>query len=112
MNIDLTPEALLTQLGYPVNEHTLAQMQKTIENTSGFEHFSKHLLSLQDTLAHFDGFIALSNSYDRFKIKCDEASRKEMIEAFEESAKRWAGKYKVILEKVAGKPTYYIIGQN
>jgi hypothetical protein len=112
MNIDLTPEALLTQLGYPVNEHTLAQIQKTIDNTVGFDHFSKHLLNLQDTLVHYDGFIALSNSYDRFKIKCEETSKKELIEAFEESAKKWAEKYKVVLEKVAGKPTYYIIGQN
>jgi len=46
MNIDITPENLLIQLGYPVNDATLAQMNRIIENTKGFDHFAKHILTL------------------------------------------------------------------
>lgn len=112
MHITMSPEALLTQLDYPVNEHTLSQMQETIVNTPGFDHFSKHLLGLKDAVSHYDGFIALSNSHDYFKIKCEEDSTTETIEAFRKVSKKWAEKYKVTLEKVGNKPTYYILGQN
>lgn len=108
----ITPEALLTQFGYPVNEHTMAQINKSIENTKGFDHFSKHLLTLQDAVAHHGGMIALSNSHDYFKIKCEETNSSENIEAFTQSVAHWADKYKIILQKVANKHTYYIIGQH
>jgi len=48
MHLDLTPEALLAQLGYPKNEPELNQMNKIIENTNGFDHFSQHILSFND----------------------------------------------------------------
>ena len=112
MHIDITSEALLTQFDYPVNELTLVQINKSIANTPGFDHFSRHLLSLKDTLSHYDGIIALSNSHDYFKIKCEENSTKENIEIFSEVSKKWAEKYKVTLQKVGNKPTYYIIGQS
>jgi len=112
MHIDLTPEALLTQFGYPVNDHTLAQVKEAVANTPGFEHFSKHLLSLKDILSHYDGFIALSNSQHYFKVKCEENNSRETIEAFREAVKKWAEKYKVKLQQVGEKPTYYIVGQN
>ena len=112
MHIDLTPEALLTQIDYPVNDHTLPQIREAINNTRGFNHFSKHLLNLKDTISHYNGIIALSNSKHYFKIKCEESNKPETIEAFRDAAKKWAEKYKVILQKVNNKPTYYIIGQN
>ncbi|MEA3455956.1 MAG: hypothetical protein U9R26_05575 [Campylobacterota bacterium] len=111
MHIDITPEALLTQFDYPVNKLTLAQINKAIVNTPGFNHFSKHLLSLKDTISHYDGIIALSNSHDYFKIKCEESSREDVIKTFDEASRQWAEKYKVTLQKVDNKPTYYIIGQ-
>ena len=112
MHIDLTPEALLTQLDYPVNTKTLAQIETAIKNTPGFDSFSKHILSLKDNVSHYNGTIALSNSHSFFKIKCEENSSIETIEAFREAVKKWAEKYKVSLQKIANKPTYYIIGQN
>ena len=111
MNIDLTPEALLSQLGYSKTEHTLEQMKKTITNTNGFENFSKHILALHDQLAHIKGFVALSNSKDVFKIKCSEDVSEEIIKEFSTLVEHWADKYKVEIQKVAKKPTYYIIGQ-
>ena len=111
MNIDLTPEALLRQLDYPLNDKTLEQITKTIENTENFEKFSSRLLSLKDNIAHYFGFIAMSNSYDYLKIKCEEMESEENIKVFEEVTKAWAKKYKITLQQVDNKPTYYIIGQ-
>ena len=109
MNIEMTPENLLIQLGYPVKEATLAQLQRIIDNTPGFEKFAKHILTLNDEVKRFAGIVALSNSKDYLKVKTD-SSTPEEIEAFTEYVKHWAEKYKVALEKVDGKNTYYILG--
>ncbi len=111
MQIDLSPEALLSQLGYAKTEQTLDQMEKTIANTHGFEHFSKHILALHDNIAPLKGFVALSNSKNVFKIKGSEDVSTEINEDFSTLVENWAKKYKVNIEKVAKKPTYYIIGQ-
>ena len=111
MKINLTPEALLSQLGYSKTEHSIEQMEKTITNTNGFENFSKHILALHDQLAHIKGFVALSNSQDVFKVKCSEDVSKEIQTEFSTLVNHWADKYKVEITKVANKPTYYIIGQ-
>ncbi|MEA3492529.1 MAG: hypothetical protein U9R27_11580 [Campylobacterota bacterium] len=112
MHIDITPEALLTQFDYPINEHTLDQMTRAIDNTPGFHKFSKHLISLKDAIHHYDGFIALSSSYNYIKIKCEESDSEDSIESFTKATKHWGEKYKVTLEKVPHKPTYYILGYN
>ena len=109
MNIDITPENLLIQLGYPVNDATLAQMNRIIENTKGFDHFAKHILTLNDEVKKFAGIVAMSNSKDYLKIKTD-SKEPEEIEAFTDIVKKWSEKYKVALEKVEGKNTYYILG--
>ena len=111
MQIDLTPEALLSQLGYNQTESSIQQIEKTINNTNGFEEFSKHILALHDELAHLKGFVALSNSRDVFKIKCSEDVSKEIQEEFSSLVENWAKKYKVNIEKIANKPTYYILGK-
>jgi hypothetical protein len=109
MNIELTPENLLIQLGYPVKEATLAQMERIIANTPGFDKFAKHLLTLNDEVKRFGGIVALSNSKDYLKVKTDATSPEE-IAAFNDYVKQWAEKYKVTLQKVDGKETYYILG--
>ncbi len=110
MNIDLTPENLLIQLGYPVNDATLAQMERIIGNTKGFEKFAKHLLTLNDEVKRYSGIVGLSNSKDYLKVKTDSKTPEE-IEAFREIVQRWSEKYKIALQKVEGKETYYILGQ-
>ena len=111
MHLNLTPEALLIQLGYPKNKHTLKQINEIIDNTEGFKYFSGHILSFNDALAVEKGFISMSNSEEYFKIKCDEDSSADNLSAFTEMVKHWSGKYKVELKKVDNKNTYYIIGQ-
>lgn len=112
MHIDITPEAILTQLGYTPSESTVAQMERIIKNTKGFDKFAKHIFSLSDSLKHMHGFIAPSNSNDYLKIKSEEDVAKEIMDEFHEAIRHWADKYKVEIEKVPGKETYYIIGLN
>ncbi len=111
MHLDLTPEAILAQLGYPKSEAELAQINAIIANTKGFDKFSQHLLSLQDALAVEKGFIGMSNSENYLKIKCDADTQAHNLEAFEALVTHWAEKYKVTLKKVDQKNTYYILGQ-
>ena len=109
MSIELTPENLLIQLEYPVKDATLAQLDRIIKNTNGFDKFAKHLISLNDEVKRFAGIVALSNSKDYLKVKCD-SDKPEEIEAFTEIIKHWSDKYKIEIEKVDNKNTYYILG--
>ena len=110
MHLELTPEALLGQLGYSHNEHTLEQINAIIANTGDFEHISKHMITFNDALAVEKGYIAMSNSKDYFKIKCQEDPSADNLSAFIEMVEHWADKHKIALEKVEDKHTYYILG--
>jgi hypothetical protein len=111
MDINLTAEALLKQVGFThPDEIAIAQMQKIIDNTKDFSRFSKHILSLHDHLQHVHAFIAPSNSTGYLKIKMPDASSPEILEEFHGLVDGFAKKYKVIIEKVDHKETYYIKG--
>ncbi len=109
MSINVTPETLLTQMDYPVKEATLSQLERIISNTENFDKFAKHIISLNDELKRFNAIVAMSNSHDYLKIKCDSHDEEE-IKAFEDIVKHWSQKYKVDIQKVEGKNTYYILG--
>ncbi len=110
MNIEITPENLLIQLGYQTTPVLMKQMEAIIANTPNFNTFSKHLLSLHDGLQHINGYIAMSNSHDHLKIKTESSSDADFAE-FKEILEKWSSKYKVTLNRIEGKPTFYIIGQ-
>lgn len=112
MHLDLTPEALLAQLGYTKTEQTLHKINEIIKNTKNFNHFSKHIPSFNDALAIEKGYIAMSNSQNYLKIKCNEDVSADNLSAFTQLVKHWADKYKLELKQVGNKNTYYIIGQN
>ncbi len=101
-------QGLLTQLGYSITPSIEAQMAHVISNTAGFEHIERHLLSLHETLKMHNSFVALSNNKDYFKIK-NEADG-DMLKEVNDIILKWAEKYKVTIEKVPNKNTYYIIG--
>lgn len=105
----MTNDALLTQLGYSVTESSLAQVARVIDNTDGFEHISKHLITLHDHLQPHLSFVALSSTKDYFKIK-NEAKEPHIVEEVNEIVQKWADKFKVKIEKVSGKETYYVLG--
>jgi len=102
-------EALLTQLGYTVNAGALAQIDYAIANTPGFEHIDKHLITLHDHLEPHSSFVALSSNRPLFKIK-NMATNKEEIGEVNQIIHKWADKFKIRLEKVSGKETFYILG--
>jgi len=102
-------QAILTQLGYSVTPKSEAQLECVINNTVGFEHIGKHLLSLHDALKVHNSFVALSSTKEYFKIK-NEATSSDLIAEVNEIISKWAAKYKVTLEKVLNKNTYYVIG--
>jgi len=102
-------EAVLTKLGYVPNEALMVQLDKIKNATNGYEKIIKHILDLHDALAVDKSYVSLSNSKNYFKIKI-EAQTEEMKEEALEKLERFAEKFKVVLEKVDGKETYYIIG--
>jgi hypothetical protein len=111
MHINITPENLLIQLGYPVNDAMKTQMERTLVATNNFDAFSKHILSFKDELTRYDGYIALSNSRDALKIKSD-ATQPDEVEAYRKVVLDWGEKYRVKLQQVGKTNTYYILGQS
>jgi len=105
----MTHEAILNQLGYTPNEALSLQLSRIEENTTGYEKIIKHILDLHEALKLSESYVALSNSNDYFKIKIDATSDVSATEALEK-INHFADKYKVNLQKVEGKPTYYILG--
>ena len=110
MHLELTPEAILTQLGYSVNDQTVAQIKRIIDNTPGLDKFLPHLPSFIDALKVEKGYVAMSNSKDYLKIKCDDNIAEANRQACLDIMHHWADKYKLKLEQVEGKDTYYILG--
>ena len=102
-------DAILTQLDYTVSPSSRAQLERVIANTAGFEHVEKHLVSLHDALKAHHSFVALSSNQEYFKIK-NEAEGSEMVDEVNEMISKWSDKYKITLEKVPHKHTYYVLG--
>jgi len=104
-------DAMLTQLGYSPNEALVSQLKRIEENTSGYEKIQKHIMDLHDHLKVDDSFVALSNSKDCFKIKVESPSPQIAQEAHEK-IQHFSEKFKVTVNKLPNKETYYIVGFN
>ena len=112
MHIDVTAEVLLSQLGYSKNDHILTQIKGRMDNTNGFDKFSKHLISLNDKLKHMNGYVAISNSEEYFKIKCDSNDSEDILKEFHDEVLHWSDKYNVGIKKLDNKNVYYILGRS
>ncbi|MBN2823899.1 MAG: hypothetical protein JXQ76_01135 [Campylobacterales bacterium] len=112
MHLDVTAQMLLSELGYSKTEATLSQMQDIIDNTKGFDKFAKHIISLNENLKHMKAYIAISNSLNYLKIKCDDNDAPEILQEFHDAVKHWSEKYHVEVQKVKNKEVYYIIGRH
>ena len=110
MQLEVSAEVILSQLGYSKNEASLKQAQKMIDVTTNFEKFAKHIFSLNDHLKKMNAYVGLSNKTDYLKIKCDENDSDEILQEFHEEVSHWADKYNVKLEKLDNKHIYYILG--
>lgn len=102
-------EAMLTQLGYVPNNALVQQLQRIEENTAGYEKIQKHIMDLHDHLKVDGSYIAMSNSNDFFKIKV-EAPSPEIAQEAHEKIQHFSEKYKVVINKLDNKNTYYILG--
>lgn len=102
-------EAMLTQLGYVPNDALLKQLQRIETNTVGYDKIQKHIMDLNDHLKVDESYVAMSNSNDYFKIKIDSSSP-EAVEQAHEKVKHFSQKYKVKVDKLENKNTYYIVG--
>lgn len=110
MQITVSPEVILSQLGYSKSDSSLQQAERMISSTDNFDKFSKHILSLNDNLKKMNAYVGLSNKTDYLKIKCDENDAAEVLKGFHEEVLNWANKYNVKLQQLDKKPIYYILG--
>ena len=102
-------DAMLTQLGYAPNDALVKQLEEIEKNTVGYEKIQKHIMDLHDHLKVDNGYVALSNTQNFFKIKVESPSP-EIAEVAHEKIRHFSDKYKVILNKLENKETYYIVG--
>ena len=102
-------EAMLTQLGYAPNDALIKQLTAIEGNTAGYEKIQKHIMDLHDHLKVNNSYVAMSNSNNYFKIKI-EATSPELTAEAHEKVNHFSEKYKVTLEKLDNKETYYIVG--
>ncbi|MBP9490193.1 MAG: hypothetical protein KBE77_01965 [Aliarcobacter sp.] len=110
MQLEVSAEVILSQLGYSKSEASLKQAEKMIESTKNFDKFAKHIFTLNDHLKKMNAYVGLSNKSNYLKIKCDENDSTEILEEFHEEVSHWAEKYNVKLEKLDNKHIYYILG--
>jgi len=111
MQIEVSPEVILSQLGYSKSEAALKQAQVAIDSTKQFEKFSKHIISFHDQIKKMNAYVGLSNKTDYLKIKCDENDADEILAEFHEEVAHWSNKYDVQVQQLDKKPIYYILGK-
>ena len=102
---------MLTQLGYSPNEALMKQLDDIEKNTKGYEKIQKHIMDLHDHLKVNSSYVALSNSNNYFKIKI-ESPTPALTDEAHEKVLHFSEKFKVTIEKLDKKETYYIIGFN
>ncbi|MBA1438326.1 MAG: hypothetical protein FAF05_04945 [Epsilonproteobacteria bacterium] len=102
-------DAMLIQLGYTPNETLVKQLKAIKENTKNYEKIEKHIMDLHDHLKVHNGYVAMSNSKDHLKIKVEATEPQSIVEA-NEKIHYFSQKYKVAIEKLPNKETYYILG--
>ncbi len=108
-DIYMQDRAMLIQLGYTPNEALVEQLERIKKNTVGYEKIDKHIMDLNDHLKVNNAYVALSNSKDYFKIKI-ESPTPQLAQEAHEKIKHFSEKFKVEVEKLPNKETYYIIG--
>ena len=100
---------ILNKLGYSANDALTEQVKRILSNCDLNDTELSHLLDLHEKIFKFNGFVAISNSEDVFKIKCE--GRPSDIRNFNEIVTNWADKFKLKIRKIDGKETYYLLGR-
>ena len=97
-------------LGYVANNATIAQLRGILSKCDFETSELDRIVGLNDKLKIYGAHVAMSNSNPYFKIK-NEATNEERKTAVEDIISAWSEKFKLKLQKVAGKETYYILGR-
>jgi len=100
---------MLIQLGYTPNDALVKQLKEIESNTAGYDKIQKHIMDLHDHLKVNSSHIALSNSKNYLKIKI-EANSEKLAQEAHEKVHHFSEKFKVTIEKLDNKETYYILG--
>lgn len=106
--MEITHEAFLVGLDYNISNALMLQLERIQKATQNFEQISKHILNLHEQLKPFDSYVALSSTNDYVKIK--NCAKTDFIKETDNFINNWAKKYKITIEKVPNKETYYIKG--
>ena len=69
MQLEVSAEVILSQLGYSKSEASLNQAEKMMESTTNFDKFAKHIFTLNDHLKKMNAYVELSNKTKHLKIK-------------------------------------------
>ncbi len=101
-------KAFITQLGYDTNEHIIQQMNSILNKNGNITKLFNHLITLHDKLKHINGFVAMSNSEDVLKIKCENNSP-QLIKEFHEIVEKFRRIYKINTKKLDNKEVSYIV---
>lgn len=109
VEMQLQRDAMLKQLGYVPNDALLNQLERIEGNTKGYDKIQKHIMDLHDHLKVDGSYVAMSNSEDYFKVKV-EAVSDELAKEAHEKIKHFSEKFKVKMNKLENKETYYILG--
>jgi uncharacterized FlaG/YvyC family protein len=110
MQLNVSSEVILSQLGYSKSEASIKQAEKIMESTTNFDKFAKHIFTLNDHLKKMNAYVGLSNKSNHLKIKCDENDSDEILEEFHQEVLHWADKYNVKLQKLDDRHIYYVLG--
>lgn len=106
----MSEDGILLALGYSVNDATVAQLRGILSKCDFEDNELDRIVGLNDKLKIYGAHVAMSNSNPYFKIKND-ATNEERKTAVEDIISVWSEKFKLKLQKVAGKETYYVLGR-
>lgn len=106
----MNEEGILVSLGYSVNEATLKQLRGILSKCDFESNELERIVMLNDKLKIYDAYVAMSNSNDYFKVKYEKTSESQK-EAVLDIIFGWSEKFKLKVQKVENKETYYITGR-
>ncbi|KAF0591169.1 hypothetical protein CINF_1384 [Candidatus Campylobacter infans] len=102
---------ILVSLGLTPNEALKDQVRRCVEDNGLSVPDLDKLAALNDEIKIYHGYVALSNSEDVFKIKCD-SSDPTMLKDFNVTVYNWAQDNNFKLKKIDGKEVYYLTGKD
>lgn len=102
---------ILTSLGYTPNDALKAQVKRCVEDAGLSVPDLDKIAELHESVRAFGGYVALSNSEDVFKVKC-ETSDAKAVKEFNLAVHQWGEDNAFKVKKLDGKEVFYITGKN